>query len=83
MLVLDRKVGERIHIGQGIVLTVLEIGGGRTRLGLEAPAGTRIRRGEVPFDPDEHEAHQARLAARAGRKPPETGPGPETSRKGA
>lgn len=36
MLVLSRKLGERIFIG-GVVLTVLKVHGGQVRLGLDAP----------------------------------------------
>lgn len=47
MLVLSRKVGERIRIGDGIVLTV--VGGGRAqvRLGIEAPADVVVLREEI------------------------------------
>ncbi len=47
MLVLSRKPGEKLVIGGGIVLTVLEIIGGRVRIGVEAPADVRILRGEL------------------------------------
>ena len=38
MLVLTRKVGERIRIGDEVTLQVLEVRGGQVRLGLAAPA---------------------------------------------
>jgi len=47
MLVLNRKVGERIIIADSIVVTVLEVRGNRVRLGLVAPQGVDIRREEV------------------------------------
>lgn len=47
MLVLSRKVGEKIHIGNDIVLTVVLIRGGSIRLGIEAPVTTTIVRGEL------------------------------------
>jgi carbon storage regulator len=47
MLVLNRKVGERIVIADSIVVTVLEVRGNRVRLGLVAPQGVDIRREEV------------------------------------
>ena len=43
MLVLTRKVGESICIGDGIVVRVLETGG-RVRLGIEAPRDVAITR---------------------------------------
>jgi len=38
MLVLSRKIGERIWIGDNIAVTVVRITGGGVRLGLEEPA---------------------------------------------
>ena len=43
MLVLSRKLNERIVIGGSIVLTVVKIQGGNVRLGIEAPCGRRCR----------------------------------------
>jgi carbon storage regulator len=47
MLVLTRKVGERIRIGEDVTVQVLEVRGGQVRLGLAAPADVRIFREEV------------------------------------
>lgn len=47
MLVLSRKVGERILLGDQIVVTVLAIHGNRIRIGIEAPDSVRIRRSEL------------------------------------
>ena len=47
MLVLTRKVGEEIYIGDQICLKVMEISGGKVRLGIEAPISMRIYREEV------------------------------------
>lgn len=47
MLVLTRKSGESIVIGEDIVLTVLEVRGGQVRLGIEAPREVTIHRAEV------------------------------------
>jgi carbon storage regulator len=49
MLVLTRKAGEGIIIGDDIRITVVEIKGGGIRLGIEAPAEKKIYRQEV-FD---------------------------------
>lgn len=48
MLVLGRKIGEKIEIDGGITLTVVSFKGGGVRLGIEAPPETNIRRGELP-----------------------------------
>lgn len=47
MLVLTRKPGEQIMIGDGIVITVLEGRGDGVRIGIEAPRGVPIQRREV------------------------------------
>ena len=48
MLVLSRKVGERIVIGNGVTVMVLAVHGQQVRLGIEAPRDVSIRREELP-----------------------------------
>ncbi len=51
MLILRRKVGEKIVIGDGIVVVVTRVSGARVTLGIEAPPAVHIVRGELrPFD---------------------------------
>ena len=47
MLVLSRKPGESIRIGDDIKVTVVKIRGNRVRVGIEAPNGIHIVRGEL------------------------------------
>ena len=47
MLVLSRKNGETIFIGDRIKVSVVKLDGGKVRLGVEAPANVRILRGEL------------------------------------
>lgn len=47
MLVLSRKAGEQILIGDDIVVTVLEVRGEGIKVGIDAPRGVRIQRQEV------------------------------------
>lgn len=47
MLVLTRKAGESIVIGNEVVITVLEIRGGQIRLGVDAPRNLAVHRAEV------------------------------------
>ena len=47
MLALTRKVGERIVIGDNIVLTIVDIKGDSIRLGIDAPKEIKIYRGEI------------------------------------
>ena len=47
MLVLTRKLGEVIRIGESVTIRVLEVKGNQVRLGVEAPSEVRIYREEV------------------------------------
>lgn len=48
MLVLTRRENEQIEIGtRGITVTVLEVRGGRVRIGIDAPSDVQIRRREM------------------------------------
>ena len=47
MLILTRKLGEQIAIGDDIVITLLEIKGSQVKLGIEAPRNISIHRQEV------------------------------------
>jgi len=47
MLILTRKSGEKIAIGDDIVITVLETRGNQVKLGIEAPSDITIHRQEV------------------------------------
>jgi carbon storage regulator len=47
MLILTRKEDETILIGEYISIKVVEIRGNQVRLGIEAPAGVSIIRGEL------------------------------------
>jgi len=58
MLVLTRRPGESIVIGDGIKLTVVTIGPGRVKIGVEAPSHVRIDREEV-HTRIQHEQEQA------------------------
>jgi carbon storage regulator len=60
MLVLSRKPGEKLQIGNNITITVLEVHGRVLRIGIEAPGNVRILRGELPCwnEPATAVAHQ-------------------------
>jgi carbon storage regulator CsrA len=47
MLVLSRKEGEQIVIGKDLTVTIVEIRGGRVKLGFQGPTDTRIFRAEI------------------------------------
>lgn len=47
MLVLTRRVEERIYIGDDIIITVVKINGARVKIGIEAPDYINIAREEL------------------------------------
>lgn len=47
MLILTRKIGEAIVIGDDITIKLLEVKGGQVKLGVEAPGHITINREEV------------------------------------
>ena len=47
MLVLSRKLNERIRIDDDIIITLVRIAGGNVRLGFEAPPSCKVWREEV------------------------------------
>ena len=47
MLILSRKVSQRIQIGEHITVMVTAIGEGRCKIGIEAPPNVQILRSEV------------------------------------
>ena len=47
MLVLTRKSGESINLGDDITITIVEIKGNSVRLGIKAPADLKIYRKEL------------------------------------
>lgn len=50
MLVLSRKLGEKIYISDNICITVVDIDRGKIRLGIEAPRDVPIFRKELVLD---------------------------------
>lgn len=47
MLVLTRKEGETIHIGDDIIIEVSAIRGDKVKIGITAPASVPVHRSEV------------------------------------
>ena len=60
MLVLTRKPGERLVIGDNIVITVVEVKGDNIRIGIDAPREVKVYRGEI-YDAIVAENRQAAL----------------------
>jgi len=61
MLILSRKLNEKIVTGDGVVVSIVEIRGDQVKLGIEAPKSVKVFRQEV-YDAIQEEN---RLAARS------------------
>jgi carbon storage regulator len=61
VLVVSRKIGERILIGDKIAVTVVKLAGGAVRLGVEAPAEMAVMREELAIEI--REAEEAAIEA--------------------
>lgn len=67
MLVLTRRVGEKIRIGDDVVITLLGVRGNQYKVGIEAPKSVSVHREEIwqrIQDGDVAGAREAMLAAR-------------------
>ncbi len=51
MLVLTRRDGEQIVVGDDVIIKVLAVARGRVRVGIEAPRNVQVRRSEIPSKP--------------------------------
>lgn len=54
MLVLSRKLGESIVIGDNIKVSILKVQGNRIQIGVEAPGEIGIRRAELEMTPNQN-----------------------------
>ena len=54
MLIVTRRIGERIMIGSDVTVTVLGVKGNQVRIGIEAPKSVPVHREEI-FERIKHE----------------------------
>jgi carbon storage regulator len=54
MLIVTRNKGQRIMIGDDVVVTVLDVRGKQVRIGIDAPENINILREELLEDADDH-----------------------------
>jgi len=47
MLVLSRKMGESIHVGDSVTVTVLGVTRGQVKIGIDAPRELAVHREEI------------------------------------
>jgi carbon storage regulator len=62
MLIFSRKLGQAVHVGDGIVIRIVEVRRSRIRIGIEAPQTVRIQRDENISRPPEGDDEAALLA---------------------
>jgi carbon storage regulator len=62
MLILSRKINEKVVIGENITVSIIEIRGDQVRIGIDAPKKVKVFRQEV-FDAIEAENRAASKSA--------------------
>jgi carbon storage regulator len=61
MLVLTRKPDESIKIGEDVTITIVDISGGKVKIGVAAPKNIRVLRTEV-YETEKHNSEAAVLS---------------------
>ena len=61
MLILTRRVGEKLIIGDDIIVTILSLKGNQIRVGIDAPREVEVHRQEV-FDRIQKEKEREKLS---------------------
>jgi carbon storage regulator len=61
MLILTRRVGESLIIGDDVVVTALDINGGQVRIGVDAPKEISVHREEI-YKRIQNEQHLKRVS---------------------
>jgi carbon storage regulator len=62
MLILSRRVNEKIVIGDNVVVSVIEVRGDQVKIGIEAPKSVKVYREEV-FEAIQDENRRAAAAS--------------------
>ena len=65
MLVLTRKVGESIKIGDDIYIRVVQVKGKQVRIGVEAPRETKVQREELNSQDESVSTHKTETVSNA------------------
>ncbi len=63
MLVLSRKINEEVIIDNHIRIRIVQVSGGKVRLGIDAPRDVSIQRAELTFQLEKDDAPMATLVA--------------------
>jgi carbon storage regulator len=81
MLILARRPGERVVIGEDVLVTVMEVSGQTVRLGISAPEGLPIYREEIWLAVKEENRAAAAVTADELPAQPAATPGSPTPRR--
>ena len=72
MLVISQKTGDKIQLGGGITISVLEVKAGKVRLGIDAPREVSVKRlGQTekdPFTKTDKKGNQQSVGAKDSKK---------------
>ncbi|HZI89661.1 MAG TPA: carbon storage regulator CsrA [Candidatus Polarisedimenticolia bacterium] len=63
MLLLTRKLGENIRIGDDVKITIVEVKGNHVKLGIDAPASVKVHREEI-YERIQEENRKAQAAVK-------------------
>ncbi len=90
MLLLTRKLGENIRIGDDVKITIVEVKGNHVKLGIDAPPSVKVHREEIyeRIQQENRRAQQTKSEGANGSGPepksepkPEPGPEPKSELK--
>lgn len=68
MLLLTRKLGENIRIGDDVKITIVEVKGNHVKLGIDAPPSVKVHREEI-YERIQQENRRAQALREAGGTP--------------
>ncbi len=77
MLLLTRKLGENIRIGDDVKITIVEVKGNHVKLGIDAPPSVKVHREEI-YERIQQENRRAQLMQESGGGAPGAGNGGTT-----
>jgi len=72
MLLLTRKLGENIRIGDDVKITIVEVKGNHVKLGIDAPPSVKVHREEI-YERIQQENRRAQALQAGGGGAPATG----------
>ncbi len=83
MLIITRRPGEKVMIGDDVVVEILEVSGSSVRIGIAAPKSVRVYREEIYSAVKEENAAAAAsdVTVLPGELPADPPPAPSTTRK--